>query len=228
MRHEPTLPERVNGSARLARRQRLARGLCRALGRLDVRGLERVPAHGPAVLAINHRSLIDGPFVFGFVERPMACLVKEEAFVPYLGAWLRSAGQIPVIRGRIDPRPVRLCLEILRAGGLVGIFPEGTRGDGTARRAHPGVGYLALRTGAVVLPVACHGTKRLDARLGRPPMRLTIGAPLSFARYPEHQPLNRRLSATAAERVRIALAELVAETAPTGATSSIDPAGLAA
>lgn len=226
--YEPTLQERVSSSAPLARRQRLSRWQCRALGPLEVRGLERIPAYGPAILAINHRSLIDGPFVFGFVERPVSCLVKDEAFVPFLGACLRSAGQIPVIRGRIDPGPVRLCLEILWAGGLVGIFPEGTRGDGLARRAHPGVGYLALRTGAVVLPVACHGTKRLHAVLRRPAMRMTVGAPLAFPRHPAHQLLNRRLSAAAAERVRLALAELVAATAPARAAATADPAGLAA
>jgi 1-acyl-sn-glycerol-3-phosphate acyltransferase len=211
----PTLTERVAGSARLHRRQRVSRGLCRVLGRIEFTGHSGIPPDGPVILAVNHRSLLDGPLLFGFIERPVACLVKREAFVPIVSRLLRDAGQIPVQRETVDPLPVHLCLQILRAGGVIGVFPEGTRGDGLVRRAKAGVGYFALRTAATVIPIACHGTAEMVRTARRHPVRLTVGAPLTFGLHPPDEPLNRRFAIEATERVRAELAALVERTAAT-------------
>lgn len=208
----PGVTARVHGSAGLRRYQRAARIVMRGLGRIDVTGADTVPASGPVLLAANHRSLLDGPLLFGFVRRPVSCLVKREAFIPGVAPVLHAAGQIPVRRGAIDPAPIRLCLAILRAGGVVGIFPEGTRGAGLCETAKPGIGWFALRSGATVLPVACHGTAELVRRPGRTTARMVFGAPISFDRWPDDRPLNRKLSADAAEQVRVRLARLVVET----------------
>ena len=78
----------------------------------------------------------------------------------------------------------------------------------------PGVGYFALRSGAVVIPVACHGTELLARRgAARPQVRFVFGAPIDVARYPADRPLNRRTVAATAERIRVALAQLVHDTA---------------
>jgi 1-acyl-sn-glycerol-3-phosphate acyltransferase len=216
-----SIEERVSGSIRLRRSQRLARAVVNAFGDVQSEGWAGVPNVGPTLLAINHRSLLDGPLVFGVVRRPVACLIKSEAFLPVLGDLLRGAGHIEVNRQRVDPVPVRLCLDILRAGGVLGIFPEGRRGDGTAVTVRPGVGYFALRTGATVVPIACQGTAEALRALRRVPIRLTVGTPLRFERHPDDRPLNRRRTAAAAEQVRVAMAELVASTtarmAPRGA-----------
>jgi 1-acyl-sn-glycerol-3-phosphate acyltransferase len=207
--------QRVAGSPALHRYRAGARAALHALGRVEVSGVELIPEQGPVLLAANHRSLVDGPLLVGFTPRPVSCLVKAEAFRPGLAALLRGSGQIPVVRGTVDPGPVRLCLSILRAGGVVGIFPEGTRGTGLAATAKPGVGWLALRSGASVLPVACHGTAELARRRTalRPVARMVVGRPIAFDRWPDARPLNRKLSADAAEQVRLALAGLVRETA---------------
>jgi 1-acyl-sn-glycerol-3-phosphate acyltransferase len=209
---EPTLGERVHGSPELRRRQATARRLAAALARVEVVAADAVPVTGPVVLAVNHRSLLDGPLLFGFTPRPVSCLVKAEAFTPRMAPFLRSAGQIPLVRDAIDVAPVRLCLRIVRAGGVLGIFPEGTRGDGLARTAKPGVGYFALRSGAVVIPVACLGTYEMARRRGvrRPVARLTFGRPIRVERHPDDLPLNRRLVAATTESIRSALAALVA------------------
>lgn len=212
---EPTLAERVEGSPALRRRQAIGRGLAAALGRIDLRDSEQLPAHGPVVLAANHRAFVDGPLLFGQVTRPVNFLVKAEAFTPLVGGVLRSAGQIPLVRQRFDPGPIRLCLRILSAGGVVGLFPEGSRGDGSVRAARPGVGYFALRSGAVVVPVACHDTHRLAKRM-RPTVRITFGDPLQVAPIAEGQRVSRRAAAEVTERIRAALAVLVADTAPVG------------
>ncbi|WP_375498962.1 lysophospholipid acyltransferase family protein [uncultured Jatrophihabitans sp.] len=215
--YAPTLADRITGSAALRRRQTIGRRLAHGLGQVQLIGLENVPATGAVVLAGNHRSALDGPLIFAFAPRPVTFLVKDEAFVGPLVPLLRGAGQVPVVRQRVDRAPIRLTLELLRTGGVVGIFPEGSRGDGLASTAKPGAAYLALRSGAAVVPVACHGTgDLLQHRWPRPSAHMVFGPAVPFARHPDALPLNRRTVAAATERIRLALADLVTQSAPTG------------
>ncbi|HTZ42596.1 MAG TPA: lysophospholipid acyltransferase family protein [Jatrophihabitans sp.] len=209
--HGPGLADRVAGSPGLHRRQVAARQLCQALGRLRVLGLEHVPAAGPVILAVNHTSFMDGPLLFGLLRRPVSFLVKAEAFEPaggLAGVVLRGAGQLPVRRSQVDPAPVRYALALLEAGGVLGMFPEGTRGRGLAHQVRPGVGYLAVRTGAPVLPVAVLGTAGMLRSAGRGPVSVRIGSPLRFARAAPG-PLHRTRWLAAAEAVRRALVDQV-------------------
>lgn len=213
---ERSLPELVHGSAALARRQGIGRLAGRALGRVTVRGLEQVPAAGPLVIVMNHCSLVDGPLLFGHVRRPVSFLVKSEAFTPVLAPVLRSCGQIPVVRDTVDRAAVRRCVGLLRRGGAIGVFPEGSRGDGRVRTTRPGAAYFALRSEAAVLPVATHGTAGLSHRRGlrRPFAELIIGTPINVSRWPDERPLNRRVVAELAEQLRAVLAHLVTATGP--------------
>jgi 1-acyl-sn-glycerol-3-phosphate acyltransferase len=93
---EPTPHELVHGSAALARRQGIGRLAGRALGRVTVRGLDRVPSIGPLVIVMNHCSLIDGPLLFGHFRRPVSSLVKSEAFTSVLAP--RGDGQVRTAR----------------------------------------------------------------------------------------------------------------------------------
>jgi len=210
----PSLAARVAGSAALRRRQAVTGRLCRLLGRVQLTGLELLPATGPAILAVNHTSFMDGPLLFGLIDRPVTFLVKAEAFEPaagLAGRLLVAGGQLPVRRYRIDPAPVRYGLDLLRAGGVLGMFPEGSRGAGLATPVRPGVGYFAVKTGAPVLPVAVLGSGRTVRTVARPPVEIRFGAPLTF---PAAGPvLNRSRWLAAAESVRQALAELVAAAA---------------
>ena len=214
MLERPTLADRVHGSAQLRLFQLRSRRVSNALGRVTVEGIERIPTAGPVVLAVNHRSMLDGPLLFGFVERPVTCLVKAEAFTPRMAPILWATGQIPVVRDTIDPAPIRFCLELLAAGGVLGLFPEGARGDGLVHSAKPGVGYFALRSGAPVVPIALTGTYEMAHRRGmrRPPVRMAVGDPIVVERHPAGVPLNRRLVAATTERIRLSLADLVAAT----------------
>lgn len=212
--YTPTIADRVAGSAPLRRRQVLCRVASRALARIEVTGLARIPARGPVVLAVNHRDFLDGPLLFGLIGRPVTFIVKSQAFTRRMAPVLLSAGQLPVARGRIDPVPVRTSLRVLLDGGVVGIFPEGSRGDGMVRTARPGVGWLALHAGALVVPVACHHTELLSARrsLRRPLVRIVFGSPIPVEQHPPGRPLNRRTAAATTEVIRAALSDLVAET----------------
>lgn len=137
----------------------LARWLIRR--RYDVRlhHPHRVPARGPVILASNHVGVIDGPVLAIFAPRPAHALTKSEMFRGPLGRFLWHSGQIPLDRFHPDPRAVRTCLRALRSGRVVGIYPEGSRGAGDLARFHRGAAYLALVSGAPVVPVTTVGSR---------------------------------------------------------------------
>ncbi|MDQ2837778.1 MAG: 1-acyl-sn-glycerol-3-phosphate acyltransferase [Actinomycetota bacterium] len=214
----PTLAERATGSARLRGWQRVGRLFCTVLGQVQFEGLERIPDNGAAILVINHTSALDGALLFGFSERTVSFLVKAEAFEPaagLAGRILIQGAQVPVRRGWIDPSPVRLSLDLLEQGALLGICPEGARGDGRVRQVRPGVGYFALKSGAPVVPIAIHGSAAMVHRSPwrRVPVRVVVGEPLSFERA-QPGPLNRRRWVAATEQIRARMAELVRATEP--------------
>lgn len=132
--------------------------LLRLVFRVRVSGVEHLPRTGPVLVAGNHTGFLDGPLVFMMMPRPSALLVKSEL---YSGPWARVlafARQIPVRRGSPDRTALRRALEVLGAGGVLGVFPEGTRGDGRLENVQHGIGYLALRASCPVVPVVCLGT----------------------------------------------------------------------
>lgn len=120
-----------------------------------------IPASGPIILAINHRSYWDPLLIASAVSRPIQFLAKAPLFdIPLVGSILRGSGVIAVRRGQPDLTAVRRALNVLEHGGVLGIFPEGT--CNSLRRLLPpwhGVGWLALASGAPVVPVAVHGYK---------------------------------------------------------------------
>lgn len=150
-------------------------GVARGLWRTRVLGAWRVPAHGPVILAVNHTHNVDGPILIGAAPRPVHFLVKKQAFVGPLDPFLRGIGQIAVDRDAVDRTAITTALGVLEGGGVLGIFPEGSRGDGDFARLRAGLAYFAVRSGAPVVPVAVFGS----ARRGRvvrplPPLRARI------------------------------------------------------
>jgi 1-acyl-sn-glycerol-3-phosphate acyltransferase len=212
-------PDRRAGGTRAMRiTSYLARLLGRLLTRLEVDGLEHVPSRGAVLFAVNHSAFIDGPLVYGIVRRPVVFLIKSEMFVGLAGRVLRRIGQIPVRRGLVEREPLRVALATLTAGGAVGVFPEGTRGQGQVERIERGIGYLALRSASPVVPVACHGTARLlphGRRFPhwRPRVRVVFGAPVTVA---GGRAATRAAVSAATEQIRAALATHVRSTASGG------------
>ncbi len=187
--------------------------------RFDVRveGGEHVPPSGPVILASNHMGYLDGPLVFGFAPRPVHSLVKHTMYVGRIGRALRQTGQIPVNRRQVDPRAVKTCLRVLAAGGVVAIYPEGVRGVGDVSYTKPGAAYLALVTGAPVVPVACLGTRSDGAPTESMPARGTrvdvvFGTAVQFeaVRWPRTRAavadVQEFLQASVADHVRSACA----------------------
>jgi 1-acyl-sn-glycerol-3-phosphate acyltransferase len=182
--------------------------LFRPLYRLHVHHRERLPATGPVVLVANHSAFVDGPLLFGLLGRRAVFWVKQEMFAGPPGRALRRIGQLPVRRGQADRRPLTAALAVLRADGLVGVFPEGTRGTGEMAAAQQGAAWLARTSGAPVVPVVCRGTRRPDgaSRRWRPRVDVVIGEPLTIPAGGGRAGL-----AAATETVRAELAGMVRE-----------------
>lgn len=149
------------------------------------RGQARVPETGPVILASNHIGWLDGPLLVATAPRPLHAMVKEEQYTGKTARLLQFVAQIKVARDRTDAGAVRRAVEALSAGQCVLIFPESSRGDGEFTVFKGGVTYLALVTGAPVVPVAIFGTRQPgegpDAR-PVPGTRLDIvyGEPIQF------------------------------------------------
>lgn len=128
----------------------------------EVRGRSAVPMEGGLIVASNHISYFDPPFVGTAAVRELHFLAKEELFRPPLfGPMIRSFNAIPIRRGAADIRGLGKAMEVLRAGHALIVFPEGTRmRDGQLHPAKPGVGMLAVNTGARILPCHIRGSDR--------------------------------------------------------------------
>ncbi|MFE6363239.1 lysophospholipid acyltransferase family protein [Streptomyces sp. NPDC057806] len=130
-----------------------------------VLGAWKVPAAGPVILAVNHSHVIDGPMVIGVAPRPSHFLVKKEAFVGPLDPFMRAVGQLKVDRSTADRTAITQALDVLASGGVLGIFPEGTRGEGDFAALRAGLAYFAVRSGAPIVPVAVLGSTERPGRL---------------------------------------------------------------
>lgn len=199
--------------------------LWRPFYRVRVRHGERIPATGPVVLVANHSAFVDGPLLFGMFGRRVVFLVKAEMFTGPLRVLLPALGQIPVRRDVVDRRPLTAAVGVLRDGGMVGVFPEGTRGTGEVSAARQGAAWLARSAGAPLLPVAVRGTRRPDGgrRRLRPRVDVLVGEPLPAPSAPGREGLT-----VATTEIATALRTLVREleTPREGQQSGrIEPAG---
>ncbi|MGV9699286.1 lysophospholipid acyltransferase family protein [Streptomyces sp. NPDC003470] len=141
-----------------------------------VLGAWRVPTTGPLIFAVNHAHNIDGPMVMGVAPRPTHFLIKKEAFVGPLGQFLTGIGQLKVDRHSADRAAIGQALGVLDSGGVLGIFPEGTRGEGDFASLRAGLAYFAVRGGAPIVPVAVLGSSERPGRLIKalPPLRSRV------------------------------------------------------
>ncbi|MEO6206185.1 MAG: lysophospholipid acyltransferase family protein [Mycobacteriales bacterium] len=186
--------------------------MARCLFAIRIEGAHLVPASGPVLLAGNHSGFVDGPLVFLLAPRPAALLAKAEIFIAPFNRLFLALGQIPVHRGKPDRTALKSGLAHLAAGNALGVFPEGTRGSGAFEEITDGLAYLALRSGAPVVPLAVIGTAKAWPKGNRPPkfrapVHIVFGAPVMVTATGD--PRARRTVADAAEQLRLALFEHV-------------------
>lgn len=164
--------------------KRLFRAIFHALGRVKIIGKENIPYGKPYVVAMNHVSIFDPPFVAAFWPERLEIIGAEDVFSkPGQGQLLKLYGVIPVHRGDYDRVLLTRIIHIIKSGFPLLIAPEGGRSHVTAmRRAKPGVAYIIEQTGVLVLPVGLIGTTEdywQRARRGeRPLLEMRIGKPI--------------------------------------------------
>ena len=176
---------------RFEARRRLCRFLLRTIAftmlvKIDrVSGLEDVPKTGPGILLINHIAFVDPIVVLHVMPRNIVPLAKIEVYnYPVIGIFPRLWGVIPVRREEVDRRAVQSALDVLRAGEIILVAPEGTRGP-QLQRGKEGMAYLASRSGAPIIPVAIEGTPgfpalRMTERWRKPGAQVTFGRPFHY------------------------------------------------
>ena len=176
-------------------------------------GRDLVPADGALIVAGNHSSWADGPLVVAECPRIVRCLTKVETFKGKLGAFLHVIGQIPIDRSRPDRTALQASLKVLEEGGVLGMFPEGTRGSGELESVHDGVAWIAVRSRARILPVACLGTAEALPKGAKfpnhKPVTVVFGEPFDIT-LPEN-PRSRTALKAVSEEIRQHLVTHLAE-----------------
>ncbi len=150
--------------------------------RLQIEGWDQIPQQGPFILATNHLHWLDAPLVgVIFPHRVRVFAGEKWAKHRLWGPLLRSLGAIFVRRGEVDRQALRQAIDVLRAGGVLGMAPEGTRSKtGALQQGRTGAAYLAFRAGVPIVPLVATGQEKVvptAKRLRRTPVRMAIGAP---------------------------------------------------
>jgi 1-acyl-sn-glycerol-3-phosphate acyltransferase len=148
-------------------------------------GIENVPREGALILAPNHFSQMDHFFVGVYLRRKVRFMAKSQMFGPPVLTYVyKHGGVFPVRRGHHDEEAIETAREILRQEEMLLVYAEGGRSrSGHLGEPKPGIGRIALESGAPVVPVAIHGSAKVRRwkRLRFPRVTIQFGEPLSFA-----------------------------------------------
>lgn len=183
---------------------RIARTLFWVLYGVRVTGLERLPKSGPVLICSNHRSNLDPPLLGSHLDREVSYFAKAELFKNlFFGPFLRKLNAFPVKRGQMDKSAMSTCIKILKSGGALVFFPEGTRApDAGFLTPKFGVGWVLCKTKAQVVPVYLHGTGNAKAfAKKRPSLEIVIGHPVDANQIISDSPDSREGYQQVAERI---------------------------
>jgi 1-acyl-sn-glycerol-3-phosphate acyltransferase len=180
----------------------LLRILYAILFRFEASGLENIPASGGVVLCANHISLLDPTTVGTKVNRKVHYMAKAELFqIPLFGAFIRTLGAFPVKRGGVSKDAIRSAIALVQGGGVMGIFPEGTR-NAAAGIGKKGAAMIAVRSNAVIIPVAIIGEYRLFRK-----MKIRYGQPIDISEIIQDQSSDMLEKVT--EKIMASIREMV-------------------
>lgn len=198
------------------RTRRVLRPLVRRLWDLEVSGIERLPAEGPAILCPNHISFIDSAFLMLSVPRNISFVGKAE----YMDSWktkyvFPALGMIPIDRGGGSKSAAALetAAAVLRRGELFGIYPEGTRSrSGKLHKGRTGAARLAIELDVPIFPVGIVGTDEIQPPDAAAPRlfrsaSITIGRPVKPDRY-ARQPERHRALRSMIDEVMFEISQL--------------------
>jgi 1-acyl-sn-glycerol-3-phosphate acyltransferase len=177
--------------------------------RVHLRGRYNLPRRGSYIIAANHLSWIDVPMVPAYIPGKVVYMAKEEAFHSQVGWLVRFLGAFPVKRGEGDRQALRTADDLLKKQKALVIFPEGTRSKTrTLAKAHAGLGMIALRSGAPVVPVAIWGSEDVLKKFGAQ-VTICYGEPVVFK--PKGAKVTREDIEAATEEVMHRIAAMLPE-----------------
>ncbi len=194
----------------------VTRPLFKSFFRFQVFGVENIPPKGGVMLMINHVSYLDPIFIGAAVQRNLHYMARSTLFKKgFADRFLRSLNAFPVHLGSPDRAAIRNALKLLDEGNLLLVFPEGTRShDGSLGKAQDGVGFMAYRTKACVIPVFLDGTEKAMPRganmIKCAKATVSFGQPLDMDVY-RNEEANRETYAKIGEDVMSGIAKLKAQ-----------------
>jgi len=184
--------------------------------RTRARGVENVPKSGAVILAPNHFSQMDHFFVGLYLRRQVRFMAKSQMFGPPVLTYVyKHGGVFPIRRGHRDEESFKTAFTILGQGGMLLVYAEGGRSrTGELGEVKPGIGRIALESGAPVVPVAIHGSAKVRRwkRLRFPKVTVQFGEPLHF---PTEEAPDRERQLEVAERIFAPVREMYAGLAAT-------------
>lgn len=186
-------------------------GVLRAFSTWQVTGREHIPSEGPILVVSNHMSNVDPPLLAVSLRRRLFFMAKRGMFKGPVAPFMRAYGAYPLDRDGQDVGAMKWSLRLLKEGQGLVVFPEGTRSPQGLIPGLPGVGLLALRSQAPVLPVAITGTGHLGGlwRLCFPTGRITVSVGEPFTLPPIEGKLERAQLEAATETIMLRLASLL-------------------
>jgi len=148
--------------------------------RIKVEGRDNEPQDGAVIVCSNHISWWDPPLIGCILKRRVFFMAKQELFQsPLFGCILKLLGAFPVKRGSPDRKAIKKSLQVLKQNKVLGLFPEGTRSKtGKLQKPEPGVGFIAIKSRAKILPIAIKGKYGLFK-----PIHVKIGKPMELKEY---------------------------------------------
>jgi 1-acyl-sn-glycerol-3-phosphate acyltransferase len=187
--------------------------VARILLQVQTTGLERVPASGPVILAVNHINFIDPLLVYTLLPRETIGLAKAELWGNLISRLVaQSWNTIPIRRGEMDLNAARRALQVVHDGGMLGLAPEGTRSHhGRLQQGRPGVVLLALRApDALILPLAIYGQEQFFRnlrRLRRTKVNVVVGP--GFYLSPGDGKITREMRQAMSDEIMMQIAALL-------------------
>lgn len=174
---------------------------------MRVEGAANVPRSGPAILAMNHQSSLDIPLSVVACPREIVFMAKRELFKnAFVRWWIRMLGGFRVDRELFDLRAIRMALAVVSRRQVLGMYPEGTRSPGELLAFLNGAAWVALRTGAPIVPCAMSGTDRTSQarRPRRARVRVSFAPPIAVEKVDDPLERLRKAPAITAE-IRLAI-----------------------
>lgn len=182
----------------------------------EISGTKHIPKEGPCILAANHASHLDPPLIGSQLKRKVTFFARKTLWKPGIPSWwLDTVGAIPVDRdGESDVSALKNTLKTLKDGGLLTLFPEGTRSqDGNLQKAKPGIGLIAAKSQAQLIPCRIFNSHPVLSKASKLPnlnnrIHINYGKPLDIKEIDPGKTAGKERYQIIADRIMEAISKI--------------------